>query len=125
MTTATAPATALDAKLSKGPGRLGTLIFVAALLVGVLYVGVSLTAELPTIHGRSVLPFVLLGVALLVALGFEFVNGFHDTANAVATVPTPSTLRSRSSGPAPGIFSAYSARAGRSRSGSSRSCRWS
>jgi PiT family inorganic phosphate transporter len=29
---------------------------------------------------------VLLGVALLIALGFEFVNGFHDTANAVATV---------------------------------------
>src|SRR5262249_28242071 len=28
----------------------------------------------------------LLGVALLIALGFEFVNGFHDTANAVATV---------------------------------------
>lgn len=32
------------------------------------------------------LPFILLGVALLIALGFEFVNGFHDTANAVATV---------------------------------------
>jgi len=32
------------------------------------------------------MPFVLLGVALMVALGFEFVNGFHDTANAVATV---------------------------------------
>ncbi len=31
-------------------------------------------------------PFVLLGVALFIALGFEFVNGFHDTANAVATV---------------------------------------
>ncbi|WP_447335406.1 inorganic phosphate transporter, partial [Klebsiella quasipneumoniae] len=31
-------------------------------------------------------PFLLLGVALLIALGFEFVNGFHDTANAVATV---------------------------------------
>jgi PiT family inorganic phosphate transporter len=30
--------------------------------------------------------FALLGVALLIALGFEFVNGFHDTANAVATV---------------------------------------
>jgi PiT family inorganic phosphate transporter len=29
---------------------------------------------------------VLLFVALLIALGFEFVNGFHDTANAVATV---------------------------------------
>jgi len=32
------------------------------------------------------LSFFLLGVALLIALGFEFVNGFHDTANAVATV---------------------------------------
>jgi inorganic phosphate transporter, PiT family len=29
---------------------------------------------------------VLLGIALMIALGFEFVNGFHDTANAVATV---------------------------------------
>jgi PiT family inorganic phosphate transporter len=29
---------------------------------------------------------VLLGVALVIALGFEFVNRFHDTANAVATV---------------------------------------
>jgi PiT family inorganic phosphate transporter len=28
----------------------------------------------------------LLGIALFVALAFEFVNGFHDTANAVATV---------------------------------------
>ena len=29
---------------------------------------------------------MLLGIALLIALSFEFVNGFHDTANAVATV---------------------------------------
>jgi PiT family inorganic phosphate transporter len=29
---------------------------------------------------------ILLGLALLLALAFEFVNGFHDTANAVATV---------------------------------------
>ncbi|MBY0518934.1 MAG: inorganic phosphate transporter, partial [Sphingomonas sp.] len=29
---------------------------------------------------------VFLALALLIALGFEFVNGFHDTANAVATV---------------------------------------
>jgi PiT family inorganic phosphate transporter len=27
-----------------------------------------------------------LGLALLLAFGFEFVNGFHDTANAVASV---------------------------------------
>ena len=34
----------------------------------------------------STFAYVLLGVALFIALGFEFVNGFHDTANAVATV---------------------------------------
>jgi PiT family inorganic phosphate transporter len=34
----------------------------------------------------SYLPFLLLSVALLIALGLEFVNGFHDTAKAVATV---------------------------------------
>jgi PiT family inorganic phosphate transporter len=38
------------------------------------------------------MPYVLLGLALLVALGFEFVNGFHDTANAVATVIYTHTL---------------------------------
>jgi phosphate/sulfate permease len=36
---------------------------------------------------------VLLGVALLLACAFEFVNGFHDTANAVATVIYTRTLR--------------------------------
>jgi hypothetical protein len=36
---------------------------------------------------------LLLG-ALLVALAFEFVNGFHDTANAVATVIYTNTLKS-------------------------------
>jgi len=28
---------------------------------------------------------ILLGVVVVVALGFDFTNGFHDTANAVAT----------------------------------------
>jgi inorganic phosphate transporter, PiT family len=37
-------------------------------------------------HNLAIGAFVLLGIALLIALGFEFVNGFHDTANAVATV---------------------------------------
>ncbi|SIO32424.1 inorganic phosphate transporter, PiT family [Singulisphaera sp. GP187] len=35
----------------------------------------------------------LLIVALAIALGFEFVNGFHDTANAVATVIYTKSLR--------------------------------
>src|SRR6201997_4847426 len=34
----------------------------------------------------SVATALFLLLALLMALGFEFVNGFHDTANAVATV---------------------------------------
>ncbi|MDX1931135.1 MAG: inorganic phosphate transporter [Capsulimonadales bacterium] len=35
----------------------------------------------------------LLGICLAIALGFEFVNGFHDTANAVATVIYTKSLR--------------------------------
>ncbi len=37
--------------------------------------------------------FMMLALALLMALGFEFVNGFHDTANAVATVIYTHTLK--------------------------------
>jgi PiT family inorganic phosphate transporter len=36
---------------------------------------------------------VLLSLAILLALSFEFVNGFHDTANAVATVIYTHTLK--------------------------------
>jgi PiT family inorganic phosphate transporter len=39
--------------------------------------------------------FALLIVALGIALGFEFVNGFHDTANAVATVIYTKSLKPR------------------------------
>jgi PiT family inorganic phosphate transporter len=83
---ATASQTLLDQKLSRTPGKLGILVFGAVLLVGVLYAGSSLLRDLSTVHSESILPYLLLGIALLVALGFEFVNGFHDTANAVATV---------------------------------------
>ncbi len=37
--------------------------------------------------------FLFLALAVLFALSFEFVNGFHDTANAVATVIYTHTLR--------------------------------
>ena len=44
---------------------------------------------------------VFFAVALLIAFGFEFINGFHDTANAVTTViytrtlqPTPAVMYS-------------------------------
>ena len=62
------------------------IVFGIALIVGIIYTGVSIAGDLGSIHSTSILPYLLLGVALLTALGFEFVNGFHDTANAVATV---------------------------------------
>jgi PiT family inorganic phosphate transporter len=73
-------------KLSKGPGRIGVVAFVGVLCVGLAYIGLQLSSDLSIVHSPSVYPFILLATALLVALGFEFVNGFHDTANAVATV---------------------------------------
>src|ERR1700754_5276185 len=36
---------------------------------------------------------ILLIVCLIAACGFEFVNGFHDTANAVATVIYTNSLK--------------------------------
>src|SRR5271156_2422492 len=78
--------TALDTKIGSGPGRIGMLVFGVALIVGLIYAGGHLLSDLSQMHATSVGPYVLLGVALLIALGFEFVNGFHDTANAVATV---------------------------------------
>ena len=83
---ATATSTVLDAKISRSPGKLGMIIFGIVLVIGFGYAGSHLLGDLVPMHSESVLPYVLLGIALLVALGFEFVNGFHDTANAVATV---------------------------------------
>ena len=77
---------AIHDKLAKGPGKIGVLIFGVVLIIGAIYAGSSLASDLSSIHSPSIMPFLLLGLALLVALGFEFVNGFHDTANAVATV---------------------------------------
>ena len=77
---------ALHEKMSKGPGKIGVLIFGVVLIIGVVYAGSQLISDLSTVHSTSIFPYLLLGLALLVALGFEFVNGFHDTANAVATV---------------------------------------
>src|SRR5579863_2214792 len=79
-------APALQQKMSKSPGMIGMVVFGIALVVGLIYTVVSLARDLQAERGTSIYPYLLLGVALLVALGFEFVNGFHDTANAVATV---------------------------------------
>jgi PiT family inorganic phosphate transporter len=81
-----ASASVLDRKLKKSSGRAGIVLFLLALLSGLGYIGFHLAKDLDTVTVTSVWPYLLLGLALLIALGFEFVNGFHDTANAVATV---------------------------------------
>jgi len=83
---ATAPIPSVQEKLSRNPGKIGMIIFGLALVAGLIYTVKAMSDDLGSIHVTSAAPFILLGVALFTALGFEFVNGFHDTANAVATV---------------------------------------
>ncbi len=70
------------------PSPITAVLFLGLLVVGIAYTSYSLVADIGSTgqHATTWIPFFLLGVALLIALGFEFVNGFHDTANAVATV---------------------------------------
>src|ERR1700712_2902910 len=78
----------LSAQFGRKPGMTTMVIFFVVLALGLFYTGYSLKQDMDDL-GTVVLtwtPFILLGVALVIALGFEFVNGFHDTANAVATV---------------------------------------
>ena len=66
----------------------GIIAFLLVLVGGLTYAVVSLVTDMNAVHQEplAVGAFALLGLALLIALAFEFVNGFHDTANAVATV---------------------------------------
>lgn len=74
--------------LDKGLNLISVILFGGVLAAGLLFTAYSLYVDISEAGTsvRTYLPFLLLGVALLIALGFEFVNGFHDTANAVATV---------------------------------------
>ena len=75
-------------RLDHKPGAATWIVFAALLLAGLGYTAYSIATDYAGSgeQATAIWPFVLLGLALLIALGFEFVNGFHDTANAVATV---------------------------------------
>ncbi|HWT64781.1 MAG TPA: inorganic phosphate transporter [Terracidiphilus sp.] len=79
-------ATLLDRKLKASPSRTGIAVFVVAMAASLGYIAFHVARDLDAAAVPSVAPYLLLGLALIIALGFEFVNGFHDTANAVATV---------------------------------------
>ena len=74
-------------RLDEKPNPWAAWIFIGILLVGVGYGLKGLLDDINAVNEPLAFGvFILLGLALLIALGFEFVNGFHDTANAVATV---------------------------------------
>ena len=61
-------------------------VFLTIIIATLIYIGFQVSADLAHIPALSLYSVILLSTALFIALGFEFVNGFHDTANAVATV---------------------------------------
>ncbi len=87
-TTVAAPpgASLLDRKMKKSSAWVSSAVVLIALVGGLGFIGFHIAKDLGNITVTSIWPYALLGLALLIALGFEFVNGFHDTANAVATV---------------------------------------
>ncbi len=84
LTGASAPGPRLDQR----PHRAGAVLFILILAAGLAYAAASVFRDIANVGETNLAlgTFVMLGLALLIALGFEFVNGFHDTANAVATV---------------------------------------
>ncbi|WP_407412374.1 inorganic phosphate transporter [Acinetobacter sp.] len=61
-------------------------VFLTLIVSTLIYIGFQLSLDLAHVPALGLYTVVLLASALFIALGFEFVNGFHDTANAVATV---------------------------------------
>jgi len=82
------PAARKGPDLSGAINPLTGIIFGGIIAAVLLFVAYSIYSDIDATGAKvtSYAPFLLLFVALLIALGFEFVNGFHDTANAVATV---------------------------------------
>jgi PiT family inorganic phosphate transporter len=74
-------------KLDEKPHAASRIVFLVMLVAGIGYCAYGLRTDIASVGEVVHLGvFTLLGIALTIALGFEFVNGFHDTANAVATV---------------------------------------
>ncbi len=76
----------LNKKMNKTHAMISGGVVLVALVVGLGFIGFHLVGDLSSVTASSTWAYMLLAIALLIALGFEFVNGFHDTANAVATV---------------------------------------
>src|SRR5712675_3591674 len=82
------PALKKGPELDRGFHPLTGVIYLGVVAAALLFVAYSIYVDIDATGTKvtTYLPYIMLFVALLIALGFEFVNGFHDTANAVATV---------------------------------------
>jgi inorganic phosphate transporter, PiT family len=82
------PAARKGPNLDGGVNPLQGIIYMGVVAAALLFVAYSIYSDIDATgtHVTSFMPYLMLFIALLIALGFEFVNGFHDTANAVATV---------------------------------------
>jgi inorganic phosphate transporter, PiT family len=82
------PAKQRGPKLDHATNPLAAILFMGVVAAAILFAAYSIHSDIDAagVKISGILPFLLLFVALLIALGFESVNGFHDTANAVATV---------------------------------------
>ena len=76
----------LDQKMKKSHALASGAVVFIALVAGLGFIGLNISRDFSGVTLGSIWPYALLVLALFIALGFEFVNGFHDTANAVATV---------------------------------------
>ena len=76
----------LDKKMHPTHAMISGGVVLLALIIGIWFIATHISQDFSGVTMGSAWPYVLLVIALLIALGFEFVNGFHDTANAVATV---------------------------------------
>ena len=60
-------------------------VFLTVIVATLIYIGFQVHNDLLHVPNIGLITLLFLAAALFLALTFEFVNGFHDTANAVAT----------------------------------------
>ena len=100
----TEQSTLLDRTMHRRTSTTALIGFFAAVAASLTFIVYHVVSDLDSAPSANAGAYLLLISALLIALGFEFVNGFHDTANAVATVIYTHSLQPTSAVVLSGIF---------------------
>jgi hypothetical protein len=123
------PAIRKGPNLDSGFNPLSLILFMGVVAGALLYVAYSIYSDVEATHTQvtTFAPYLLLFVALLIALAFEFVNGFHDvqTQSPPSFIPVRSRQISRWFGPACLTCWVSYSRLARLRSASYRCFQWS